>query len=380
MIYSGYEGGGGVYTGTGEGYAYGPDDAGTWYGNGPPVPSNLVPLLGGGFPGAPTGVGDPFNQIPPPPQGDPYFPGIVPLYGSPGGSPLAPPPYVDPATMNQGFNPYGPAPRPTQNLMDLASPRVSTPAFFSPQMSGIDPNPFGGPSAQPYSLGPAPVPNKPGTTPPDGFANRQRPDTQESPLPPPPPFINRENANPGLEGGATNSGPVVNHNGQQIPLAQYYQEMGNRVNPSFWTQMDSMYGDGYRTGSSGQVGTNPVGPDPFRQRSVNRPPQFGAAPTNPGMQSPFTNRENANPGGEEFQNSPAAGSFQQPANQGRRNTLPTRGRQLPVRRTLWNMNSGSQELPLMLGIMSAAGIDPQSAMGEFRSFLPKGGRVSATVF
>lgn len=56
------------------------------------------------------------------------------------------------------------------------------------------------------------------------------------------------------------------------------------------------------------------------------------------------------------------------------------GRKLPVRRTLYNMQSNSQELPLMQGIMSAAGLDPQAEMGEFQSFLPRGGKVQATAF
>lgn len=150
--------------------------------------------------------------------------------------------------------------------------------------------------------------------------------------------------------------PMVNNDGQAIPLSAYWQMMqGMNINPQFWTTMDQMYGTGYR---------NPVG----RAAFLGSPPP----PSTPSSSSPPPQMPSASPAPPP----PPAGT----GGQGRLNPAMMGGRHLPVRRTLHNINTNSQELPLMMGILSAAGIDPQSALGEFRSFLPKGGRLPATVF
>lgn len=191
--------------------------------------------------------------------------------------------------------------------------------------------------------------------------------------------------------------PMVNFNGNNIPLNQFYQQMVNwgQYNPNdpYWRQMDQMYGNAYRTGGSAP------NRDPYSSYlpSLNQPVVNGnenmsgglrggqVAPSNPAM-GPYANRgaipSNLNPWtGQPNQSSPTNGAGYQNNSQVNNSNLAfLGGRHLPVRRTLFDINTNSQELPLMMGILSAAGIDPNAAMGEFRAFLPQGGKLPATVF
>lgn len=68
------------------------------------------------------------------------------------------------------------------------------------------------------------------------------------------------------------------------------------------------------------------------------------------------------------------GAGQAPGTTGAVPTGTLRGRGLPVRRTLNQFQSNSQEIPLLAGLFSAAGKDPAAEFGEFRQFLPRGNR------
>jgi len=56
------------------------------------------------------------------------------------------------------------------------------------------------------------------------------------------------------------------------------------------------------------------------------------------------------------------------------------GRQLPVRQTLADIQSNSQNIPLLQGLFAFSGQNPGSAFGEFSQYLPKGGQNPQTRF
>ena len=56
------------------------------------------------------------------------------------------------------------------------------------------------------------------------------------------------------------------------------------------------------------------------------------------------------------------------------------GRQLPVRETLSQIQSGSPQIPLITGMASLSGQTPESFWGEFEKYLPKGTRNPLTRF
>lgn len=185
----------------------------------------------------------------------------------------------------------------------------------------------------------------------------------------------------GIKGGDIGTAPVAPSassisnpaawTGQPGYLEQFY----NMLNPAMQALVPTNPNN-LDIGQAPQMPSNPIDigtPPTMGTSQATSPFNIGTAPTWSGFPS---NGNLMNPSPQIPQDS---NSWQQNRNIETSVNMQG-GRHLPVRRTLWNINTNSQELPLMLGILSAAGIDPQAAMGEFRAFLPRGGRVPATVF